>query len=467
MTGTDRASGPASTASEPVRDTTSDAATSGTGTASAAEASTAGASASRPPRVPPTIDLKATELAAGLAAGLADENAKEPADEAAATDAIPGETTASAAADKPPPRNIASAAAATGLAANLVAGLVGGLAGGLLVLIALIGLWLADMVPARDTGTVALQQRVAALTTQLRDLSNRPVADNTTTEKLAQRLASLEQTVANTPRAAADPALAPRIATTEQAVKASDNALAGLSERVAAQSARVDTLEKTIADVANTAATSQAAASPASSTDAAANAALAARLDAVERSLATQADAVRTPDSATRRAVATLALRDVAASGSPFTAELSAVRSLGIDATATAALAPFAATGLPSVATLLQQASTLLPAIRQAAETNAPRGSGFLDRLEANASRLVRIRPVGEATGSDPVAILARVEDHLAKRDLSGTLMQLKTLPPSMRAPAEEWIGRVEARQQALDASHRLAAEQARRLVQP
>jgi len=446
MAETDRASGPAATAVD--RD------------ADAAPGGSNDASAGGPSRTPPTIDLTATELSDEATRETAAGN--DPPDESAAA-------AGAGATDGQPHRAVAGAS-------GIVTLVLAGAAGGLIALVALVGLWLAGLVPARDGGMTTLQTRVAALETQLRDPGNRPASDTKTTDELAQRLTALEQAAANTPRnAAADPALAQRIAAAEQTAKANDRALAGLNARIESQATHVAALEKTVADASSAAAKALQTASQAASTsaatappDAAPDAALAARLDTMERTLAAQAAASGKPDEATRRAVATLTLRDIVQSGSPFAAELSAVRALGVDATATAALAPLAATGLPGADILLQEMTALLPAMHTAAEASAATpGSGFLERLEANASRLVRIRPVGEAAGSDPAAILARIRDSIARGDLTGTLAQVKILPPTVRAPADPWIGRVEARQQALDASRRLAADEARRLVQP
>lgn len=172
-------------------------------------------------------------------------------------------------------------------------------------------------------------------------------------------------------------------------------------------------------------------------------------------------------DKEARLALAALALREAITSGAPFTAELAAARSLGIDAAGAATLEPLAATGVPGAATLAQQLSALVPALRKAAGDQAPRAGGFLDQLEANASKLVRIRPVGDGAGSDPSAIIARAEARAAKQDIAGALAELKALPAGVRAPADGWIATAEARQAALDTSRKLAAERSRLLGRP
>ena len=77
----------------------------------------------------------------------------------------------------------------------------------------------------------------------------------------------------------------------------------------------------------------------------------------------------------------------------------------------------------------------------------------------ANAEKLVRIRPLDEVAGSDPAAIVARVEVKAARADLAGALAELAKLPDAARAPAEAWIKQAQARAAAIDASRKLAAD--------
>ena len=127
-------------------------------------------------------------------------------------------------------------------------------------------------------------------------------------------------------------------------------------------------------------------------------------------------------DRASRLAVAASALRNAVEHGDPFTAELAIVKPLAPDANAVALLEPFAASGVPGNAALGQELAAIVrPMLRAAAEP--PRDGGFLDRLQANAEKLVRVRPVGEeARGDDRAAILARVEQRAAQGNIAGAL---------------------------------------------
>src|SRR5262249_15632054 len=76
-----------------------------------------------------------------------------------------------------------------------------------------------------------------------------------------------------------------------------------------------------------------------------------------------------------------------------------------------------------------------------------------------NAAKLVRIRRVDEAPGSDAAAVVARSEAKASRGDLAGALAELAQLAPNARAPAEAWIKSAQARIAAIDASRPLASD--------
>jgi hypothetical protein len=177
------------------------------------------------------------------------------------------------------------------------------------------------------------------------------------------------------------------------------------------------------------------------------------RMAALERS----AKAVESSNGALRLALAATMLDSAVERGDAFGPWLAAMKAFGAgDAKLVAALEPFAQTGVPSAATLARQFSELSPALQKA---GAPSGEGVLARLQVNAEKLIRIRRVDEPAGSDVGAIVARAEAKVARGDMAGTASELAQLPPDVRAPAEAWIKRVQARSAAIDASHRLAAD--------
>jgi hypothetical protein len=179
---------------------------------------------------------------------------------------------------------------------------------------------------------------------------------------------------------------------------------------------------------------------------------LANRVAAVEQSAKTAAR----DDRALRLALAATALNAAVERGDAFAAELATVKALGGDPKLVATLEPFARAGVPTAATLARQFSALAPALQAA---GAPPPEGVLGRLQANAEKLVRIRRVDEAPGSDGAAIVARSEAKAGRGDLAGAAAELGELPPNARAPAEAWIKSAQARLAAIDASRRLAAD--------
>jgi hypothetical protein len=162
-------------------------------------------------------------------------------------------------------------------------------------------------------------------------------------------------------------------------------------------------------------------------------------------------------DRGVRLAVVAAALRDTVARGAPFSAELAAVKPLVRDASQLAPLEPFAATGVPNAAALARELAGTIPAMRARAAPPS-RGDGIIDRLQASAERLVRIRPIN-APGHDPEAVLTRIEARAAQNDINGVLGELAQLPADVRAPAAAWIKQAETRGAALAAADKLARE--------
>ncbi|HZD90737.1 MAG TPA: hypothetical protein VE224_11590, partial [Pseudolabrys sp.] len=103
------------------------------------------------------------------------------------------------------------------------------------------------------------------------------------------------------------------------------------------------------------------------------------------------------------------------------------------------------------------------PAMRKIAGAQKTGGS-FLDRLQANAGRLISITPLKAPSGNEPADVLARVDIEAAHADINGALADLARLPDNVRAPAKDWIAKVKARQAALAAAHRFSANAARAL---
>jgi hypothetical protein len=444
-------------------------------------------------RTPPTIDLTATEVASEPVSEPAPDPAPEPPP-ASPPEPPPAEPAHAADASDPPPAAPHAAQAATASQAaqaenptqaqterpsgqghgpwppsdrqrTLVAG---GLAGAAASVAILVALWLFGAFAPRDD-SAALAAKVAALDTQVRDLAARrtPAVDAKTVEdmraridvidaglrRVDDRLARAESTLATPRSAPTDPAVLERLAAAESMQRALTATIADLRQR--------------IDDVATTARDAKSRADAAPQADATLRnevEALAARVAALEHAERTTDQRIdqsmagaSAADRAVRLAFVAGALRAAAERGAPFAAELAAAKTLGADAAALAPLEPFAAAGVPGADTLARDLDKLEPAMMAAAAPPTHDG-GILDRLQANAERLVRVRPVGDTPGDDPAAGLARATAKAHRGDIAGALAEVERLPPAVKAPAADWIKAAQARTAALDAARQLVA---------
>jgi hypothetical protein len=161
-------------------------------------------------------------------------------------------------------------------------------------------------------------------------------------------------------------------------------------------------------------------------------------------------------DRSVRFALVAMELRIAVDRGIPFTAELNAAKQLAADPSVLAPLESLASTGVPTPAALAQDLSKLGSAMMKAARPR-PEG-GVIERLQASAERLVRIRPVDEASGDEPSALIGRAELKATRGDIAGALADVERLPESVRAPAASWIEAAKKRLAAIAAAKSLAA---------
>ena len=315
-------------------------------------------------------------------------------------------------------------------------------------------LGLVSLTMSRDNGVSALEARLAGLELGLREIASRaspPAADPKALDEVAGRVAKLEATGAAAPVGASDPALAARVAALASEVKAVAEAVGVLGRR--SDEALAVAREARVRTDAGAAELAELAQKPPAAVERSEVEALANRVAAVER----DEKAAERGDRAVRLALAATALNATVERGDAFAAELAAAKALGADPKLLAALEPFARSGVPAAATLARQFSEVAPALQAAV---APPPEGVLGRLQMNAEKLVRIRRVDEAPGTDAAAaIVARSEAKAARADLAGAAAELAQLPPNARAPAEAWIKGAQARIAAIDASRRLAGD--------
>jgi hypothetical protein len=337
-------------------------------------------------------------------------------------------------------------------------------------LVALLGFLAVSTALRTDVGSHALEARLARAEQQVRELAERPASaqsDPAAIAALSSRLAKMESAVAalRSPPPA-DPALANRIATIEGEVKSSGEIVAILGRRTdetatlareARQRAEVN--GAAIAELGQKVA--RLGISPVERGDLDALSKRVAAIESNEKAMA--AELAKRPvagatDRAVRFVVASAALREAVDRGAPFAQLLATTKPFVADAKQLAPLEAFAATGVPSVATLSRQLSELAPVLYQAAGV-PPRDNGLFERLAANAERLVRIRPVQDVPGTDPTAVIMRIELRAVHSDVAGALSELAKLPANVRAPAEDWIKRAEARTAAIQSGDRIAAD--------
>ena len=317
-------------------------------------------------------------------------------------------------------------------------------------------------------GTARLEARIARLERQIRELSGRtpPAVDPKVIDDLASRVAKLEAALSASRWPGADSVVLDRISTLEGAVKALDEKIGIVARRtdeigVIARDARAkaDATATALAELAQKVARLGPPGVPRGDLDA-----LADQVAALERTGKTLDEEIakrrsgESADRAVRLAVITTALSASVERGDAYASELATAKALAADANALAPLEPFAATGVPSAASLGNELVTLIPALTQAAGL-APRDANFLERLQAGAERLVRIRPLDAVPGDDPAAVLTRIEIRAREADVAGALAELAKLPAEAQAPAKAWIAKAQARIAALTASRRFAAD--------
>jgi hypothetical protein len=124
--------------------------------------------------------------------------------------------------------------------------------------------------------------------------------------------------------------------------------------------------------------------------------------------------------------------------GAPFEAALAAAASLGAEAGKLAPLQAVAKTGAPTARSLVRLWAGASGAALDAVQP--PEGDqGWLDKLKAGAARVVRVRPVGEASGEDPAALAARIEAALGRGAVGEALASWAKLPEPARAASRSF----------------------------
>jgi hypothetical protein len=390
----------------------------------------------RPKRAPPTLDLDAIEIS--------DETQQQ----AGAADAAVK------------PAGERSSRSAPLVASALVAAIFGAGAAALVV-------WSMGWrqgeparAPVPQVDTAALD----ALSARLDKLESRPAAppaDKAVLDALAARVAEVESRAATPavapPAPAPDPALSAQTAELEKSVATLRDDLAA----VTARSQQLGTAVEAVKSTPREPAPPPPDLSPINQ-----------RLDRLEAATATLSaevaarNAKPADDTALRRVVAASLLDVSVRAGEPYAAALAAAKPFAASPEALKPLDAFAATGVPGTNALNRELLALLPKLSPAPAALTT-GSGIVDRLQAGASRLVRIERTEPVVGNDRGAIVARATAAALRNDVAEARRELRTLAPEDRAPAQAWLDRADARDAALAASRQFAAESMAALGKP
>jgi hypothetical protein len=365
----------------------------------------------RSKRTPPTIDLEATEVSTASA------------DDGAGTSLPPD--------PEPPPAPPPDPRPAA-VSPFVVAILSGAVAAALVIGVG----WVLGWPQVAPRAPAAPQLNAAAI------------------DGLAARIASVEAKSGKSAAAAPDSAMVARL-------DALEKSLASLRGELGATRAQSDKLA---------AAVNQAASAPRDDAAAPDLSAISERLSEIERTNKTQnaeiaQNAKPADDTALRRVVAASLLDLSVRQGDPYAAKLTAAKSLSPDPEALKPLDEFAATGVPNAAHLSRELLTLVPKLSPPADAGTASG-GIVDRLQEGASRLVRIERT-DATGNDRGAVIARVTAAALHNESDLARRELMTLAPADRAAAQPWIAKADARDAALAASRKFAADAMTALAEP
>lgn len=458
--------------------------------------------APRPSRTPPTLDLKAEEVAVTPVSGAdpapADAAVSPEMAPAFTSDSSGGAEASSDTAERPEdatPRSAEQAAeeelpppAAPAAKGSGAGGIVGGLFAGAIAGAATAGgLWYALplLIPPPAPKPVAVAPApapvdLAPLTARIAALEARPSADPAAIARLSERLdrteaalksadaaiAALKATPAPAPAAPALPAaLTKSVDELKTGADAARDALAGIKRdldalRTAqsgaqAQAAaanttaqRADVQMQTLATQVQGLATRVEVLGPRLD-------AVGPRLDALKKQMDDTAAAATAFNRAAAGMVVLGTLREAVVSGRPFPAELAAARVvLGPSATALDPLAAAAAQGYPPPARLASRlAEEGAKALGAEAPAPGPQPEGIVNRLISSAESLVKVRPASGPGSVDSAAVLDRAVAQVKAGQMEDALATLKQLPPGVSVRLAAVRGELEARAAAVRAT--------------
>ncbi|MEA2922420.1 MAG: hypothetical protein QOF07_2383 [Bradyrhizobium sp.] len=283
-----------------------------------------------------------------------------------------------------------------------------------------------------------------------------PAVNSAGIDDLAARVAAIESKAGKPATAAPDPALAARADALEKSLAALRGELAGLREQS-------DKIAATVNDVKSAPRDSSPPPDLTAINQRIAELEGAARAQSAEIA---QENAKPADDVPLRRVVAAALLDVSVRNGDPYGAALAAAKPLVANPDALKPLDGFAASGVPSAASLSRELLALVPKLSPTAAENSTAGSSLVERLQAGAAKLVRIERTDTA-GSDRGNVVARVTAAALRNDVNEARRELNSLPPGDRAAAQGWIEKADARDAALAASRQFASDAMTALAKP
>jgi hypothetical protein len=388
---------------------------------------------SRPKREPPTIDLDATEVSSETrrADGASTEAPSEPSPESAPEAPATADAPSMSPVDAPPSRPVSP---------WIVAPVSGAAAAALVIGVG----WMLGWPAIQPASAPPAPQLSAAI------------------DGLTARVAGLEPKVGKP-----DPAAAARTEALEKTV-------AALRDELAATRAQGEKLASAVNDVKSAPRGDGTASPDLSGIDE--------RIAKIESLMRTQsaeiaqqgskladakADAKPADDMPLRRLVAAALLDVLVRIGEPYPVALAATKALTPNPDILKPLDQFAEKGVPNAGKLSSELLAVVPKLLPAAQqSTATTGTGIVERLQAGAAKLVKIERTDTA-GTDRGAVVARITAAALRNDANEARRELKTLEPDDRAAAQSWLERADARDAALAASRKFAADAMAALGKP
>jgi hypothetical protein len=333
--------------------------------------------------------------------------------EAAAAEPVPVEA-------EPPPTPQAAPAPSPSKAVPAVLGLIAGLVGGVggAALAPQLAPFMGGKAPAADT---TLIERLTKTEAALSEITKQRATEKTEAGALAATLSgelastrkalqALESRAASLGQPSPDiEGLRNRLGKLEGEAQVVPKEVGTLNSRVGAFQPKLDTLEKTV------------------------------------ETLNSRVAAVGAKDAlalANGRLAAQSLLEENFSTGKPYAETLDLIARTGGEPTLLALAKPFAETGAPSAKVLRDEGNALKPKPAAKPATDG----GFLDRAKKAAMSLVEVRQVGDVAGKGDEAILARMDQSLAKGELNGAFAASAALSPALAPTYAPWRARLEAR---------------------